>query len=452
MNINVAGAGAGKTTLMAELLIQHRIQEGKFVFCVAFTNAAVENISQKVIQKLGEVPKNIKISTIHSFLYQELIKPYYVFIYGKNYEELSGVALPEDPVQRRIKLRQLENENVLHFASIPEKAKWVAYQKSSDGKREKDIRRKVLSQFSTYCNAIYVDEAQDIDENMRHVIEALDKTGVAVFLYGDPKQDVRGFGQYGELIRQNPDVRYIKDCFRCPQRHLDISNMLAPVEERQHAASSNANGSIKVLYETDDEIQGNCFDSDEYGLKYISMKRGRFHTKKSQDNSVQFDGVYAEVFRAMKEKWIKEKNEIEVRRAAFYVTEQMICGYNNGEDVTQIINEWVNVKAFERLPGEKYARMAGALGLKMEKDDEEGTIVINSIESVKGLEDDRCLFVLTTDLAPYLFRDKTADNKTSHLLYVALTRSRDELTIYVTKEVEDVYGRDRIDNLFGRVV
>ena len=73
MKVNVAGAGAGKTTKMADSLTNVTIPKGKVLFCIAFTNAAVDNIREKVSMKLGGVPDNIKISTIHSFLYQELI-------------------------------------------------------------------------------------------------------------------------------------------------------------------------------------------------------------------------------------------------------------------------------------------------------------------------------------------------------------------------------------------
>ena len=48
MKVNVAGAGAGKTTMMSELITGLKIPEGKIVFCIAFTNAAANNIAKKV--------------------------------------------------------------------------------------------------------------------------------------------------------------------------------------------------------------------------------------------------------------------------------------------------------------------------------------------------------------------------------------------------------------------
>lgn len=51
MIVNVAGAGAGKTTKMADVIMAHDIPDGKVVFCIAFTNAAADNIKEKVAEK-----------------------------------------------------------------------------------------------------------------------------------------------------------------------------------------------------------------------------------------------------------------------------------------------------------------------------------------------------------------------------------------------------------------
>ena len=90
----------------------------------------------------------------------------------------------------------------------------------------------------------------------------------------------------------------------------------------------------------------------------------------------------------------------------------------------------------------KYAQMASAFDSG--KEAITAAIVVSSIEEKKGLEAERCLFILTTELAPYLFGEKTEDNKTRHLCYVALTRSLDNLTILITKEVEEKYTRAKV--------
>lgn len=64
------------------------------------------------------------------------------------------------------------------------------------------------------------------------------------------------------------------------------------------------------------------------------------------------------------------------------------------------------------------------------------------------MEGEKCLFTLTNDLAAYLFNDNTETNKTKNKLYVALTRSLNELSIYILKEVEDKYTKEKIHGFF----
>ena len=216
MKVNVAGAGAGKTTKMADYITAYPLSEGKIIFCIAFTNAAVEHIKEKVVNKLGSIPKNIKISTIHSFLYQELIVPYYHFLYGVSFEHLSNITLPEnDKIKNKI-LSDLEKTNILHVTRIPKKAKYVVYQKSTDRKSTQIVRQEILKRFKNYCAAIFVDEAQDIDEDINIILECLDKSGIEIILYGDPKQDVKGKGCFRHIIECSKDTTYISTCYRCP--------------------------------------------------------------------------------------------------------------------------------------------------------------------------------------------------------------------------------------------
>lgn len=446
MKVNVAGAGAGKTTKMADLITGIDIQEGKIVFCIAFTNAAVDNIKKKVSIKQGTIPDNIRISTIHSFLYNELIRPYYYFLYGKQFDCLSTIDLPINNQYKQQKLTELETNNILHYTKIPEKAKWVAYQKSGDRNEIKMKRKKILNHFADYCAAIFVDEAQDIGEEAKYVLKALDKVGVEIYLYGDPKQDVKGLGQFRAIIDEIAEVNYIPDCHRCPQMHLDLSNLLASVSERQIADANNAEGSIAIVFETDIKDIQSFINSGSFELQYISMKRENFATHDKQKKGERFETLRHEVHRAISDKWNGRKLDIEINRLAFYVTERMLEAFDAGGNASSIISKHVSRGVFDRLTGKRYAQMIQAFTTSDNWVSE--VPLVHSIESIKGLEAKRCLFILTTDLAPYLFREKTDDNKTSHLLYVALTRSLDHLSILVTKEVEDKYSRTYIKRFF----
>lgn len=77
-----AGPGAGKT----EFLVNHiknvlqnstRLSCARKVACITYTNTAVETI----LKRIGKgVSNRVEVSTIHSFLYRNIVKPYCPFI------------------------------------------------------------------------------------------------------------------------------------------------------------------------------------------------------------------------------------------------------------------------------------------------------------------------------------------------------------------------------------
>ena len=195
---------------------------------------------------------------------------------------------------------------------------------------------------------------------------------------------------------------------------------------------------------------GKFIREGNYGLQYISMKRDRFATHNLKEKSNRFETLQHEVARAMGEKWRGRKSELEINRAGFYISEKMLKALDDGNNKADIISGWVSAGAFDRLTGKRYAQMVSAF--QTETTEATDSIVVSSIESIKGLEDKQCLFILTTDLAPSLFQTRHEENKTSHLLYVALTRSLDHLTIMVTNEVEKTYNRAWIEEYFSAFV
>ena len=194
MIISVAGAGAGKTTTMASKIVDAltSIEPHQNIYCLAFTNAAVSRIKEKLYEHYVDIPPNIIVSTLHSFLYQEIISPYYFLLFGKHYEHISPITLPNDLTFRNKKIKELDDRGIIHISVIPQRAKWVIVKKSGDKKKDKDIRARLIKTFSYYCGKIFVDEAQDIDDDILAIIQALDVAGIHIELIGDPKQDLRG--------------------------------------------------------------------------------------------------------------------------------------------------------------------------------------------------------------------------------------------------------------------
>ena len=90
----IAGPGAGKTYWLANnikhiLNNSNRLGKSRKIGCITHTNTAVDTL----INRLNLTTDKISVSTIHSFLYKNVVKPYISFIandYGFNYEKLHG--------------------------------------------------------------------------------------------------------------------------------------------------------------------------------------------------------------------------------------------------------------------------------------------------------------------------------------------------------------------------
>lgn len=103
-----AGPGAGKT----HWLVNHikntvksslRLEKTRKIACITYTNIAVETI----LKRLGtNIVNRVEVSTIHSFLYKHVIKPYLFLIADEfeiNIEKVNGhdIVLPQHSIVER---------------------------------------------------------------------------------------------------------------------------------------------------------------------------------------------------------------------------------------------------------------------------------------------------------------------------------------------------------------
>ncbi len=358
MKISIAGAGAGKTTKMADKIIasHESLASHLNIYCIAFTNNAVQHIENKLLKHFGDIPKRIKVSTIHSFLYQEIIRPYYYLLYGKQYEGISRIELPADSRTKNWKLKQLDDKNIIHIEVFSQKAFWLMVKKSSDKKREKELRKVIHKEFLKYCGAIYVDEAQDIDNHVYEILKQFTELEIPLELMGDPKQDLKGFGNLRKLVELYPqNAKYITECHRCPQIHLDISNSLITQNERQESRRE-IDGTLSVIYERDVEMD-NYIQDNKFDLMYISSKTDRYQTHMVETASKKFDTLYFELIRCA-EKLFPDKSKIVIERVAYFWTRKLLNIYGETLDATKAMRE---VFEKNRLETSDYWKVIGIL-------------------------------------------------------------------------------------------
>lgn len=440
MLIKIAGAGAGKTTTMAESIIEkHKeLSRDKNIYCITFTNSAVCCIERKLLDFYGTLPSNIKLSTIHSFLYQDIIKPFYYLLYGTQFENISSIALSSKPNYRRMKISELEKKGVIHVDVFTERAKWVICKKSSDGKKIKEKRLILLNLFKKYCGYIFIDEAQDMDKNMLEIVRKFNELSIPMELIGDPKQDLKSSGSLRKISDEFPeDTEYITNCHRCPQNHLDISNILIAESERQY--SDKRKGDISVYYESETNIKA-LIDAQKYDLMYISEKNPRYDTSVKLKNTTRIETLFQELEQFfLEEESMKSKNDLLIKQVSYYFASKLIESYSLTKNPKNAMRVLTTLYTLNKPTYAKVIRT-----LQSNDDFSDDKIKVFSIDRVKGQEGENCLFILTKDLAPYLFLENKKDNRTKNRLYVALTRSSHKITIVISEEVENHYGRDFI--------
>ncbi|MGY0755315.1 AAA family ATPase [Staphylococcus haemolyticus] len=435
MNITVAGAGAGKTTKMAKDVLEYSkmTDNKKYIFVITFTNSACNKIKEELKKRNGTIPQRIKVMTIHSFLLQQFIFPFYHLVYPQKFKSVSVINLPTNPMYKNNKIKELKKLEMIHVKEITSEAQYLICGKGNDNKKIKEKRKNIINLLSKYIDSIYIDEAQDIDEKCKFVLSELEKHNIIINLIGDPKQDLRGRNVFKKIVDEQKDANFININYRCPIEHVTFSNKY--VENKQQQNSIKIGGNINFIFE--DDINLNEYMSEfAFGLQYIYQKNKRFvFNDNVQDNS----SLTHELKIIVNE---TELSNIKKETTLYFLLSETQKSIKTNNDKKLII------KAIERrldykLNNKQWAKLHEAMETfeKSINDYDEQGIIVQSIDKVKGLDNENCLFIISNELFPYLVGLKKENNKMNNYLYVGLTRSKENLTILITNEVVDKYGK-----------
>ncbi|WNR43013.1 UvrD-helicase domain-containing protein [Paenibacillus roseipurpureus] len=442
MKIVVAGAGAGKTTSMAQKVLD-RLKErnnGKVIYVITYTNSARNRIREKITELYGSLPRKVFVETSHAFLLRELIFPFYHLLYGQQFNKVSQIKLSDNPGYRAMKIKELVDNKIIHVEKITEAAKWVVSRKTGDRSETIKKRERILQIILKYLDSVFIDEAQDIDNHFGKIIEVLHSKGINTYLVGDPKQDLRGRNALNELVNKYQEhVEYKPENNRCPISHVNLANTYIPIMQRQLPQKADF-GTLSYVYESEivkEEIHDFVKESD-WDYVYISKKNDRFITHANDRNETLSNLTY-EIRQIVKR---TTTVDTDIDKLVFILVKNVL------KDLNKESNSAIFSKLQKSLSIELTRQDMGKLGEQLKINREAHLnigILVNSIDSIKGLEGGKCLFILTTDLAEYLFQIKKDQNKTLNYLYVALTRSKKELVFLITHEVENKYGRIIVD-------
>lgn len=189
-NLVIAAAGSGKTTELIKRVEKsiERLSPNKMLAVITYTNTATNEIKSRLEGKIN-IPKNVFIGTIHSFLINFLIKPY-----GHVLELVPNDLIITD---YQIKLKPKEKSDYIRLHSIEDsllKKGILNYDKIMTVSNKILENNLVKERFCERVDFLFVDEFQDSSDGQFKVFEVLRKgKKTNVTLFGDPEQKIMSF-------------------------------------------------------------------------------------------------------------------------------------------------------------------------------------------------------------------------------------------------------------------
>jgi superfamily I DNA/RNA helicase len=427
--IQIAGAGAGKTYTLAEKILvrHHKKDNDKIIYAISFTNYAKRNIEQRVAElNNGLMPSDICIETVHSFLLNEIIYPFSQYYFGKAFSKATSMKLPIEIKLQKYQLKRVNERGIIHNSQVFNKAKQMIVDGKGETKAKHRKKELIIEYLQASVDALFIDEAQDLDADALTLFGKLSES-IYTYIVGDPKQSIKypkDFREFTERIRENNSVFHMLPpntiTRRIPECHLRISNLFCPADEQQ-TTISDVKGEIYYLYSTDEKFS-KLYESFDFlkALMYIRQETDTFTTQDSKTDFSLEESVREKVLQKIDSKYDCDAFVKAIEKYFINLT------LKKGEKgAIQSFTKHFGIT----LENNEYAKLINDLKIE----NKEKKFKVKSIDKIKGLENDLCMFIMDNTMLEYLFGKKQETNKEMMRLYVALTRSKSDLILVIDK-------------------
>lgn len=425
IEIQISGAGAGKTYGLAESIIRRmetRVDTHKIIHALTFTNAAKEKISHELQAHCKGMPHGVIVQTVHSYLLNELIFPFSPFVQDTPYRRASTVSLNSRYKSRDIK--RLKDMNIAHVDDVYSAARRVIDKTLSTLNAAQKMKiDRVLRIVKASSEMILIDEVQDLDATALTVFEVLGLHAIDVYMVGDPKQAIMHPNALSDFLSKHEDTDTIEilpfnnTTRRVPAGILELSNRFCYPDQTQVSDSAEP-GILRFIESTHpnfDEFIDECKSAD--ALVCIEMKIGRYATSSRSPGPLHPD--IEEVVRA---------NCLDKDPDIYVEAEKLILDRRAVETSSKRA-----VSEFMEKHGIDYSAPVYGKLMQSIASNEEAAHVVSSIDAVKGLQARICVLIISPNTYKYLTQTGIDNsgrfNKIWKKIYVAITRAQCEFII-----------------------
>jgi DNA helicase II / ATP-dependent DNA helicase PcrA len=347
----IAGPGAGKTFWLVEhiknvLQNSTKLSYTSKISCITYTTVGAEEI----LNRLGDNLDKVDVSTIHSFLYTNIVKPYAYLLKDQsgntmvNVEEMDGHS-ENIATQGKIYTWQKQVNNA-RFISDKKKIKkclenldWILKDDSFSLKPRKDYLRRIgkysirmedlpvykqlywaegiihhedvlyfsykilkeypliLEHISAKYPFMFLDEFQDTNPIQAEIVKWIGNAGTVIGVIGDPSQSIYGFQgasrtDFVNFFLPNQKDYKIENNRRCGNRIVNLLNHVRKgdglVQRTVHNESDNYVYYIECSGDITQTLSNFHKLRNELGLKndYCILTRNNESVKKLQNTEL----------------------------------------------------------------------------------------------------------------------------------------------------------------------
>ncbi|MFR0778032.1 MAG: UvrD-helicase domain-containing protein [Zhenhengia sp.] len=323
-----SGPGAGKTTFLVNhikniIRTSDKISTMRKIACITYTNIGVESI----VSKLGSACENVEVSTIHSFLYKHVVKPYLWTLEDKYKFDLLNINGHDEVIATYSILKEWRTKTTQSFLNDDkELAKslsnltWILNDKKIElGFREPwhakvgkyTIKKNSYFKYKEICwekgllshddilflsneiicenprileilrgkfPYILVDEFQDTNPIQSLIIKLIAEKETVVGVIGDNCQSIYSFQgadveQFVSFHIPGMRIYYIEDNRRSTNEIINLLNHVRNQKSFIQKSPYNLQGEkpcviIGDLFSTFEKIKSDCNDEKLYSLSY----------------------------------------------------------------------------------------------------------------------------------------------------------------------------------------
>ena len=410
--VHIECAGAGKTYGIAQKIIGmiDDCPDGKKIYAITYTNYTVNQIKSELVRPLKYIPDCVVVSTVHSFFLDNIVYPFSRFIKGEPISSCSTEVLSGKVEWKAKRIKALKDEGIIHASAVPQYAKSILVAAATDKAAIKKRKGIAVDYFISDIYCLLVDEAQDMNDYFFDLMLMIVGKLENYYFVGDPFQALWGADEYkkfavnfSEQESTTLTTNYISR--RIPACVAKLCNRILP-ESSAIRSISTESGSVDYVFlsELDDKAREKLASSNVFS--YIKAKTDVFST--SNDKA----GLTHEFLQILNQKY--PSYDISALRCAV-ISRMHEVGLDAYLKQQKIV-----------LSRQNYAQLANQF-----LSEKETGIFVESIQKIKGLENDSAYFIICNSLLEILLGVKNDFNKETNLLYVALTRTKRRLLFII---------------------